>query len=86
MFTVCVICLEERLTVLGYVAFLDRRGHVVEAGPAGAVVDLALAGGGEVLESVHHFAALGDVVLLSVVHQRVTLTGRLNSGVTFLKF
>ena len=47
---------------------------------------MALAGGGEVLESVHHFAALGDVVLLRVVYQGVTLTGRLDGCVTFLKF
>ena len=77
------LCIASNFT---YVAFLDRRGHVVEAGPAGAVVDLALAGGGEVLESVHHFAALGDVVLLRVIHQGVTLTGGLDGCVTFLKF
>ena len=68
-----------------YVALLDILCHVIKDGPAGAVVDLTLAGGGHVLVRVHHNAAVLDVLLLSVIHQRVSVTGCLDGGVTVLK-
>ena len=46
---------------------------------------MALTGGGEVLVGVHHDAAVGNVLLLSVVDERVTIAGGLDGVVTFLK-
>ena len=68
-----------------YVAPLDIRGHIVQGGPAGAVVDLTLAVGGHVLVGVHHSLAVLDGVLLGVVDQRVPVTGGLHGVVALLQ-
>ena len=68
-----------------YVAPLDIRGHIVQGGPAGAVVDLTLTVGGHVLVGVHHSLAVLDGVLLSVVDQRVPVTGGLHGVVALLQ-